>query len=157
MGWIRTRVGRSGVSNLRKYFEPNRDLVPDAIKTDTARTVLADQLMGAEEMIYLTSRQKKALWEILETDTSFLERIKTIDYSILLGRYPYTSEVEDGDLLEGDKSDFLKGVKSGDGKWVYRMCILDYLWNVDMLAAKLTKVAGMIMPEQTVTTEPERI
>jgi hypothetical protein len=36
------------------------------------------------------------------------------------------------------------------------MCLLDFFWNVQQLHPKLIKVAGKALPEQTVTTEPER-
>lgn len=132
------------------FFEPTRDLVPDSVKTEAAKSGLADQL-EASDKILLDRRGKQQLMGLLERDTEFLKDMRTIDYSLLLGRYP-VAMFSDKELLE---TDFAKGVKSADGKWVYRMCLLDFLWNVDQLRPKVMKTAGKILPEQTITTEPE--
>ena len=86
---------------------------------------------------------------LLERDTQFLMEMGTIDYSLLLGRFP----VELVPDLPQPES-FLAGAPSGDGNWVYKMCILDFLWNVDRLHPKIIRVAGIALPEQTVTTQP---
>lgn len=36
------------------------------------------------------------------------------------------------------------------------MCILDFFWNVEQLHPKIIKAAGVALPEQTITTEPDR-
>lgn len=78
-------------------------------------------------------------------------RMETIDYSLLLGRFPvdYFGEIPQPET-------FFSGVKSADGKWVYKMCVLDFLWNVKQLHPKIIQVAGAALPEQTVTTQPNR-
>jgi hypothetical protein len=144
------------------FFEPTRDLVPDGVKTEAAKSGLADEL---EEEIVLTRRDKVLLMQLLERDTAFLRDMRTIDYSLLLGRYPVEMfhhtpregmEKDPLVLPEEGGSDFVGGVRSADGKWVYKMCLLDFLWNVEQLGPKVMKTAGKLLPEQTVTTEPER-
>lgn len=78
-------------------------------------------------------------------------KMETIDYSLLLGRYPV-------DLVPEipEPENFVTGVRSADGKWVYKMCVLDFLWNVKQLHPKIIQVAGTALPEQTVTTQPHR-
>lgn len=102
-------------------------------------------------MIYLHQDQKDELLRILDRDTAFLAEAETIDYSLLLGRYP----IEGNDVPIQAES-FPTGVVSSNGKWVYKMCIVDTLWNVNQLAAKLTKTISIMMPEQTITTQPAR-
>ncbi|KAF8463602.1 hypothetical protein BDZ91DRAFT_776907 [Kalaharituber pfeilii] len=129
------------------FFEPTRDLVPDSVKSDAAKSGLADEL---DEEIVLSRRQKQDLMYLLERDTEFLMKMEIIDYSLLLGRYP-------ADLLDPpQQGSFLSGVRSADGKWIYKMCILDYLWNVKQLHPRIIRAAGTALPEQTVTAHPIR-
>ena len=102
---------------------------------------------------------------ILETDTAFLEIMETIDYSVLLGRYPISLFHRKTDTNKGrdalalpkqGKTDFVRGVISADGKWVYKLCVLDFFWNVKQLQPKIIKAAGAALPEQTITAEPVR-
>lgn len=99
----------------------------------------------------------------MEHDTAFLAKMETIDYSLLLGRYPIEMFHDKPDpskhrdpLVLPKKDDFVRGVRSADGKWVYKMCILDFFWNVQQLRPKIIKAAGAALPEQTTTAEPER-
>jgi len=130
------------------FFEPTRDLVPDPMKSEAAKSGLADKL---DEDIVLTKKQKSELMYLLKRDTEFLMQKETIDYSLLLGRYP----VEMFGKIPQPET-FVTGVRSADGKWVYKMCILDFLWNVKQLHPKIIQAAGTALPEQTVTTHPHR-
>lgn len=125
--------------------------MPDKLKTKAARTGLADALTDPEDMIYLRRDQKDELFRILDRDTAFLAEAETIDYSLLLGRYP-----TGGNNAPTQPESFSTGVVSSSGKCVYKMCIVDTLWNVNQLAAKLTKAVSVMMPEQTITTQPAR-
>jgi hypothetical protein len=133
----------------QQFFEPTRDLIPDKIKTENAKSGLADAM--EDDRIILTQKKKNDLWEILEKDTEFLERIETIDYSLLLGRYPV-----EGNRKPPRPERWVTGVTSADGKYVYKLCIVDFLWNVNQLQAKIARTAGKLLPEQTVTTVPHR-
>lgn len=170
----------------QNFFEPTRDLVPDDIKSDVAKSGLADEL---DEKMVLTRQQKNELMyaphppfsvqnpkntralsftsftnrHLVEYDTEFLAKMETIDYSLLLGRYPIEMFHDKPDptkhrdpLVFPKNDDFSRGVISADGKWVYKMCILDFFWNVKQLHPKIIKVAGEALPKQTVTTEPDR-
>lgn len=52
--------------------------------------------------------------------------------------------------------DFTKGILSADGQWIYRMTIVDFLWNVNKLVPTVMRTAGKILPEQTITSGPTR-
>ena len=147
---------------FRSFFEPTRDLVPDPIKTEQAKRGLAGEL---DDKLVLTRREKGLLMQQIERDTAFLQDMKTIDYSLLLGRYPidmFHPPRQDGGerdpmaLLAGGAADFVRGVRSADGKWVYKMALLDFFWNIEQLRPRIMKAAGQLLPEQTITTEPER-
>ncbi|KAF3919183.1 hypothetical protein AA313_de0207202 [Arthrobotrys entomopaga] len=144
-GWVKWDL------KPQKFFEPTRDLIPDTIKTEQAKSGLADAMEDGR--IILTKEQRHELWILLERDTEFLETIETIDYSLLLARFPVSKNPE---LKPPKPETWITGVTSADGKYVYRACIVDFLWNVNQLQAKITKTAGMLLPEQTVTTEPGR-
>ncbi|KAF3935653.1 hypothetical protein ABW19_dt0206173 [Dactylella cylindrospora] len=135
----------------QQFFEPTRDLIPDKIKTENAKSGLADAM--EDDRIYITKEQKANLWELLERDTEFLEKIETIDYSLLLGRYPIEGN---GKPPKPKKQNWTTGIVSADGKFVYKACIVDFLWNVNQLQARIARTAGKLLPEQTVTTEPGR-
>lgn len=162
--------------------QPTRDLVPDAVKSDATKSGLADTL-DADVRIKLSKAQFDALISVLERDTSFLESLQTVDYSLLLGRFPSSSSPQlplgfesatvpapvsriinaakhslpfskDHDIITG--GDFIKGVVSADGEWIYRMTIVDFMWNVNKLVPTVMRTAGMVLPDQTITTEPAR-
>ncbi|RPA76975.1 SAICAR synthase-like protein [Ascobolus immersus RN42] len=134
----------------QSFFEPTRDLVPDAMKSEAAKSGLADAL---DEEIFMTRQQKKELMRIVEEDARFLTNIETIDYSLLVGRYPIDM-VDMSELPQPESP--VSGMRSSDGKWVYKFCIVDFLWNVKQLHPQVIQVAGKALPEQTVTTEPGR-
>ena len=130
------------------FFEPTRDLVPDDMKSGQAKSGLADEL--PEDMrITLAAKDREIVLERLRKDTNWLCEMATIDYNLLLGRW---KAEEYGDEEEGQEGEW----RSPDGRWVYRMALVDYLWNVEQLRPKIMQTAGMLLPEQTVTTEPER-
>ncbi|KAK6521626.1 hypothetical protein TWF506_001839 [Arthrobotrys conoides] len=146
-GWVKWDL------KPQKFFEPTRDLIPDQIKTQQAKSGLADAM--EEDRIILTKKQKDELWALLKEDTEFLEEIETIDYSLLLGRFPI-SQNKDLKPSKFKHENWITGVTSANGKYIYRACIVDFLWNVNQLQAKITRTAGKLLPEQTVTTEPGR-
>lgn len=168
------------------FFEPTRDLVPDAIKSEATKSGLADTL-DADVRIKLSKSQYDSLLRVIERDTSFLEGLEIVDYSLLLGRFPasaspqvplgfehttvlakpvsrivnavqkmhsLSSSKEHQHPLTGD--DFIKGVLSADREWVYRMTIVDFMWNVKKLVPTVMRTAGKVLPDQTITTEPAR-
>ncbi|PVF99483.1 SAICAR synthase-like protein [Serendipita vermifera] len=167
------------------FFEPTRDLVPDVIKSDATKSGLADTL-DPNVRIKLSKSQRDALFRIVERDTLFLERLEIVDYSLLLGRYPASSTpappvgLESRGLLPSTITDIVnssvireaaglnqrkkavtgddltRGILSADGQWIYRLSIVDFLWNVNKLVPTVMRTAGKVLPEQTITTQPQR-
>lgn len=89
--------------------------------------------------------------------------METIDYSMLLGRHPIEVFHDKPDpsrhrdpLVLPKKDHFVRGVRSADGKWVYKISILDFFWNIEQLHPRIIKAAGLALPMQTITTEPDR-
>lgn len=164
----------------QNFFEPIWDLVPDDMRTEAAKSGLADELdekivLGQDQknelmcilhpptfrLIYIMKRSGSEFYRhLIEHDTAFLVKMETIDYSMLLGRYPIEVFHDKPDpsrhrdpLVLPKKDHFVSGVRSADRNWVYKMCIL---WNVEQLHPKLIKATGLALPEQTVTAEPDR-
>jgi hypothetical protein len=146
---------------------------------------LADTL-DPNVRIKLSKAQRDALFRIVERDTLFLEKLEIVDYSLLLGRFPSSSNaapplgLESRSLLPSAVTDlvnasgireaaglsnrkkvltghdFTKGILSADGQWIYRLSIVDFLWNVNKLVPTVMRTAGKVLPEQTITTQPQR-
>lgn len=136
--------------------------------------------------IELTQAQYESLHRIVERDTSFLESLQIVDYSLLLGHYPASSSPQlplglrpraklsslvhqvldnigpedifprSGKRDTFDSDDFTRGVLSVDGRWIYRMSIMDFMWNINKMVPAVMRAAGKVLPEQTITAEPTR-
>lgn len=139
--------------------------------------------MDADVRIKLSRSQYESLKGIVERDTKFLESLDVVDYSFLLGRFPASSRpsptigsttlsstIADRVIPPGVKhtvqgflanpsptgDDFTNGILSADGQWIYRMTIVDFLWNVKKLVPTVMRTAGKILPDQTITSEPTK-
>ncbi|KAF9014201.1 phosphatidylinositol-4-phosphate 5-kinase-domain-containing protein [Cyathus striatus] len=135
------------------FFESTRDLVPDTLKTSAAKSGLADVHIPTKDRPVVTEQKKSELLSVLRDDAQFLSNLHVVDYSILLGRwkrseFPY-------DL--GNQQRWCDGVLSRDGRWVYKISVMDFLWSQEGgVRPKLTKTAGKAVPEQSISMEPGR-
>lgn len=130
----------------QNFFEPIWDLVPDDMKTEAAKSGLADELdekivLSQDQknepmcilhpptfrLIYIMKRSDSEFYRhLIEHDTAFLVKMETIDYSMLLGRYPIEMFHDKPDpsrhrdpLVLPKKDHFARGARSADGNWVY--------------------------------------
>jgi hypothetical protein len=109
------------------YFYPERDILDGALATEETLSQLADTF---EDKMRITKEQWEDLKYILETDTEFLAKSNTVDYSLFVVRCP------PGSLMKSVSSEtgrWREGVTSSDGKWKYRMVLLDFFWAKHML------------------------
>ena len=111
------------------YFYPERDLVPDPLVSEETLNRLADKL---EDKIRIRAVDYEGLKAVLDADTRFLCDANAVDYSLLLVRFPASSVPGTG----GRPSPWRVGVSSVDGKWKYRLVLLDFFWAKHRLRAQ---------------------
>ncbi|KAJ9666773.1 hypothetical protein H2201_003177 [Coniosporium apollinis] len=113
------------------YFYPERDVAGGRLASESVKERLVDKF---EDKIRITASQRDELLDILAKDTKLLAENNAIDYSLFLIRYPAPPP---RDIAAPDpRHPFREGVKSTDGKWVYRMVLLDFFWAKHTLQAK---------------------
>jgi len=118
------------------YFYPERDIpgVRDVVP-DSVQDRLVDKF---PDKLRLTRDQRDELLDILDKDTKMLEEANAVDYSLFLVRYPSPSPNTHREIpsLPSRSTPFRTGMTSADGKWVYRMVLLDFFWAKHKLQAK---------------------
>lgn len=116
------------------YFYPERDVADGKLTSEATKSKLADDF---DEKLVLSTENAAALREQLQKDTAFLAECNAVDYSLFLVRVPAdTSSKPQGELevpmepplIPPGPPSWRTGMKSADGKWVYRASILDFFW-----------------------------
>lgn len=112
------------------YFYPERDLMPQPLTSRAVPSRLCDYF---KDKVRVTKSQFQKLRKRIEQDTDFLKSGDTVDYSLFLIRYP-------AHILPTDSTDAMSewrcGVTSTDGKWKYRVVLLDFFWAKHKLPAQ---------------------
>jgi hypothetical protein len=117
----RQKSGRHDLKPL-SYVYPGRDLLDGALAGETTLSQLADKL---EEKIRITRAQVEDVKATLEADTAFLANTNAVDYSLFVVRCPSSSAVKS---VGSNNDAWGAGVTSLNGKWRYRMVLLDFFW-----------------------------
>lgn len=119
------------------YFYPERDVAGGALTSEETKDKLADDFRGN---LVLSLDDAEDLKANLQKDTAFLARLNAVDYSLFLVRIPLSPDdpgtKEDGapdvpvepPIVPPGAPSWRTGVKSADGKYMYRACILDFFW-----------------------------
>lgn len=118
------------------YFYPERDVAGGALSSDETKEKLAD---GFEEKIVLSIDAAAEFRATLQKDTALLAQCNAVDYSLFLVRIPATAESKEEDgglpdvpveppLVPPGPPSWKTGVRSADGKYVYRAAVLDFFW-----------------------------
>lgn len=115
------------------YFFPERDIADGNLASESVKNKLADKM---PDRLRVSSDLQKELLHILDTDTEFLARSNVVDYSLFLVRYPgpgshteATNNSPSKSTSKGIEHDAWRtGVASVDGKWSYRVVLLDFFW-----------------------------
>lgn len=122
------------------YFYPERDVAGGALASEEAKGKLADDF---ESRLSLSLDDAEEFKATLQKDTAFLAKCNAVDYSLFLVRIPSSQLQSESQSGENQKTDaerspdvatdsstpsWRTGVKSADGKWVYRACVLDFFW-----------------------------
>jgi len=116
------------------YFFPERDIAGGRLAPESVKDRLIDEF---EDKIRVTIDQKEELIAQLSKDSKLLQENNAVDYSLFLVRYP--ANLDSGTFKvpnpPGHGSAWRTGLVSRDGKWVYRVIVLDFFWSKDALQA----------------------
>lgn len=135
------------------YFYPERDIAKGALASEETKSKLADHF---PDTLSLTLDQAEDFKAQLAKDTQFLAKCNAVDYSLFLVRIPTSQAPKSSEQPSiqssesGDKPvppaqppfvpptppSWRTGVKSADGKWVYRAALLDFFWAKHKVTAK---------------------
>jgi hypothetical protein len=55
-----------------------------------------------------------------------------------------------GRMVDADQ--FIRGIKSADGRWIYRISIVDFMWNINKLHPMAAKVGWSLLIYQLTDT-----
>lgn len=119
------------------YFYPERDVANGALTSEETKEKLADAF---SESLVLSLDAAADFRAILQKDTALLAQCNAVDYSLFLVRIPTTPEKAktkaDGSpelpleppLVPPGPPSWRSGIRSADGKYVYRAAVLDFFW-----------------------------
>lgn len=114
------------------YFYPERDLAGGHLASNSVKERLLDTF---DDKLRVSKRHGQELVDQLSIDSKLLQECNVVDYSLFLVRYP-TENRNNVSPLESRTSAWRSGVKSTDGKWIYRAVLLDYFWAKHKLHAQ---------------------
>lgn len=119
------------------YFYPERDVANGALTSEETKNKLADDFSSK---IVLSLNAAADFRASLQKDTALLAKCNAVDYSLLLVRIPATPEKAetkaDGSpdvpleppLVPPGPPSWRSGIRSADGKYIYRAAVLDFFW-----------------------------
>ncbi|KAK3061629.1 hypothetical protein LTS18_005766 [Coniosporium uncinatum] len=107
------------------YFYPERDIADGALAPESVKERLVDVL---PDKIRISKHDRDELLDHLSQDTKLLQECNAVDYSLFLVRYPASHHSSVTAVTSKATTAWRTGVKSVDGKWVYRAVILDFFW-----------------------------
>jgi len=138
------------------YFFPERDIAGGRLTSEATKERLADKF---EDKIMLGKEDAEQLLKQLDKDTKVLEEANAVDYSLFLVRIPLGKADEDVPYRDDDEGEevtaptdppfappappsWRTGIKSTDGKYVYRLTLLDFFWAKHKIHARF--MTGLI-------------
>lgn len=121
------------------FFYPERDIAGGLLATQAAKSKLPDDF---DDKVHLSLDEAEEFKYQLQKDTAFLSKHNAVDYSLLLLRIPVPSSSDSTASETGNSAgsstpapynpprpqNWRTGVRSADGKFVYRAVILDFFW-----------------------------
>jgi hypothetical protein len=129
------------------YFFPERDIANGKLTSAATKSKLADTF---DDKIVLTQSERENFLSQLENDTALLAQHKAVDYSLFLVRIPLSEPQNpfaaaadadaDADIDNAPPSPtyppfappspptWRTGMRSADGKYVFRAAVLDFFW-----------------------------
>ncbi|ETN38827.1 uncharacterized protein HMPREF1541_06866 [Cyphellophora europaea CBS 101466] len=156
------------------YFFPERDIAGGRLTSEATKSKLADRF---DDKIAITKDETDSLIRQLERDTTLLADNKAVDYSLFLIRIPLSQPQNPfADDPEVDNApqppdyppfappappSWRTGIRSADGKYVFRAAVLDFFWAKHKVQPKLFTLlirAWNLIDRQgpmSITTTPE--
>lgn len=117
------------------YFFPERDIADGALAPDSVIDKLVDEFPGKA---VVRAEQKALLMDILGEDTRVLAENGAVDYSLFLVRFPGPragDEDRSVPSLTPHGGPWRTGVDDVEGRWKYRVVVLDFFWAKHKLRA----------------------
>jgi hypothetical protein len=111
------------------YFYPERDIAGGHLAPESVKSRLIDVF---DDKLRIKKDQRRDLLDQLGHDTKLLEDRNVVDYSLFLVRYPadtkYDGKARSVPYLDVAATQWRSGLTSSDGKWTYRVVLLDFFW-----------------------------
>ncbi|KAH6895876.1 hypothetical protein B0T10DRAFT_228316 [Thelonectria olida] len=143
------------------YFFPERDIADGRLAPDSVLDRLIDEF---PEKVHLSPERKKELLQLLEADTKLLASNNAVDYSLFLVRYPGSNSIPSRSspvpTVPSNAGTWRSGVDDVDGRWTYRVVVLDFFWAKHSLQARtmtgIVKLFNKLAHKgpMTITAEP---
>lgn len=156
------------------YFFPERDIAGGSLTSEATKSKLADRFDGK---LVLTKEESERFIRQLEQDTTLLAENLAVDYSLFLVRIPLSEPqnpfTDDANVDNAPQApeyppfappmppSWRTGVRSSDGKYVYRAAVLDFFWAKHKIQPKLftllIKVWNLVDKQgpMSITTKPD--
>jgi hypothetical protein len=132
------------------YFFPERDIAGGKLTSEATKSKLADRF---DDKLTITKEANDAFIKQLERDTALLAESMAVDYSLFLIRIPLSIPqnpfADDANVDNAPPApdyppfappnppSWRTGVRSSDGKYVYRAAVLDFFWAKHKVQPKL--------------------
>ncbi|KFA76044.1 hypothetical protein S40288_00327 [Stachybotrys chartarum IBT 40288] len=119
------------------YFFPERDIADGKLAPDSVKDKLIDEF---PDKIRVTHEQKQQLLDLLDADAKLLADNNAVDYSLFLVRFPGPA-VRGHDkppvpVIKSKANPWRTGLDDVEGKWTYRLVVLDFFWAKHKFHAK---------------------
>lgn len=128
------------------YFYPERDVAGGKLTSESTKSKLADDF---NDKVLRTLDQAEDFIAKLEKDTKLLAHCNAVDYLLFLVQIPYNKAADPGSSTGGkavtpktppfvppEPPSWRTGVRSADGRYIYRAAVLDFFWAKHKTHAK---------------------
>lgn len=132
------------------YFFPERDIASGNLTSQATKSKLADHF---DDKIVLSQAEKDSFLAQLKKDTALLAENKAVDYSLFLVRIPLSQPqnafADDPEIDNAPQTPdyppfappgpptWRTGVRSADGKFVFRAAVVDFFWAKHKIQPRL--------------------
>ncbi|KAF7537005.1 hypothetical protein G7Z17_g12942 [Cylindrodendrum hubeiense] len=144
------------------YFFPERDIADGRLAPDSVLDRLIDEFPGK---VHVSLEHKKHLMSLVASDSQLLADANAVDYSLFLVRYPGPNSIpkrsSPAPMVKSNAGIWRSGVDDAEGRWTYRVVVLDFFWAKHSLHARsmtrLVKAFNKVAHKgpMTITADPK--